>query len=157
MRALLLALLALVPSALAQTPPDSTVHERVRAVDTPTPAQPVAVRMLAGTLGGAAGTYGGFQIGESMDPDGFLVSDGAFYGSLIGSALGSALLVSATGRRDGFWRTLAGATVGTLGGLAFSSLVHTAGGSSMTIEQALVIGLPIGSTVGAALANAAGD
>lgn len=157
MRSLLFALLALAPSALAQAPPDSTLDQRVRALDVPDRSQPVAVRVLAGGLGGVAGTYGGFQIGEAVDPDGPLVSEGAVYSSLIGSAVGSALLVSATGRRDGFWRTLAGSTVGSLGGLALASLVHSAGGTSVPVERALLLALPIGSTVGAALANAAGD
>ena len=153
---LLFALSALAPLTTAQVVPVAADRAQRTAPPPSDPtAQPVAVRVLAGGLGAGLGTYGGFQLGEAVEPDGFLVSDGAVYGSLLGSTLGAALMVTATGDRDGFWRTLAGASLGTLGGLALASFL-TGGDGSRSIEQALLIGLPVGSTVGATLANAAG-
>lgn len=145
--------LALLASAASAQAPDSTAApvgpQGVRSADTlAVRLPPLAVHSGASALGYVAGGVMGYYVGDALNGDGFILSDGGVTGLLVGTTLGAALVARGVGDPRGFWRALGGAAAGQLVGFAVVSLLDDS-----PLGESVVFALPIAAGVGAALGN----
>lgn len=154
MRPAALALVLLASAASAQVPDSTaapTTEQRVRRAAPDTLAvrlPPLATQAGASALGYLAGGVMGYYVGDAVNGEGFVLSDGGITGVIVGTTLGAAVVAWGTGDRRGFWRALGGAAAGQLVGFALVSLL----GNSPLGDNA-VYALPVAAGVGAALGN----
>lgn len=154
MRFAVLALAVLASAASAQVPgstASSDVELRVLrplsdtvAVELP----PLSTHAAASALGYIAGGVMGYYVGDALNGDGFIISDGGITGILVGTTLGAAVLARGLGDPRGFWRALGGAAAGQLVGFAVVSLLDES-----PLGKSVGFALPIAAGVGAALGN----
>ena len=153
MRPAVLALALLASAASAQVPDSTTAPVQPqggRSADTlAVRLPPLAVHSGASALGYVAGGVMGYYVGDALNGDGFILSDGGVTGLLVGTTLGAALVARGIGDPRGFWRALGGAAAGQLIGFA---LIQMAGGRS-PLDDVLFLAVPITAGVGAALGN----